>query len=218
MVKPPFGEPISEKTYLEVISILEDNLKILHPFVPFISEEIWQHITQRDISEALIVSKWPAAVPYDGKIIKDFGFASEVISGIRTIRKEKNISFKDSIELAVINHEKSTAQFDPLISKLGNVSHLSYSTKKLEGALTFRVKSNEYFIPISDTIDVAEEIAKVKGELKYIEGFLKSVQGKLRNERFMSGAPDQVIALEKQKEADAIAKIETLKNSLRNLE
>lgn len=218
MVKPPFGEPISEKTYLEVISILEDNLKILHPFVPFISEEIWQNITQRDISEALIVSKWPAAVPYDEKIIKDFGFASEVISGIRTIRKEKNISFKDSIELAVINHEKNTAQFDALISKLGNVSHLSYSTKKLESALTFRVKSNEYFIPISDTIDLAEEIAKVKEELKYIEGFLKSVQGKLRNERFMSGAPDQVIALEKQKEADAIAKIETLKNSLRNLE
>lgn len=218
MVKPPFGEPISEKTYLEVISILEDNLKILHPFVPFISEEIWQNITQRDISEALIVSKWPAAVQYDEKIIKDFGFASEVISGIRTIRKEKNISFKDSIELAVINHEKNTAQFDALISKLGNVSHLSYSTKKLESALTFRVKSNEYFIPISDTIDLAEEIAKVKEELKYIEGFLKSVQGKLRNERFMSGAPDQVIALEKQKEADAIAKIETLKNSLRNLE
>src|SRR5690606_3021722 len=91
MVKPPFGEPIAEETYLKVISIMEENLKILHPFVPFISEEIWQHITGRDISEALIISKWPEEVSYDEEIIKDFAFASEVISGIRTIRKEKNI-------------------------------------------------------------------------------------------------------------------------------
>src|SRR5690554_3923568 len=175
MVKPPFGEPISEKTYLEVISILEDNLKILHPFVPFISEEIWQHITQRDISEALIVSKWPAAVPYDEKIIKDFGFASEVISGIRTIRKEKNISFKDSIELSIINNEGSSEQFDGIISKLGNLSSLNYISDKLEGALTFRVKSNEYFIPIAGAINVEEEITALAQELKYTEGFLKSV-------------------------------------------
>ncbi|QAA80295.1 valine--tRNA ligase [Aequorivita sp. H23M31] len=217
MVKPAFGEPMSETTYLEVISILEDNLKILHPFIPFISEEIWQHITQRDVSEALIVSKWPSPISYDTEIIKNFEFASEVISNIRTIRKEKNISFKDTIQLSVINKEGSSKEFDALISKLGNISHLNYITEKLEGALTFRVKSNEYFVPIAGAINVEEEIATLSQELKYTEGFLRSVQGKLKNERFVAGAPAQVVALEKQKEADALAKIETLKASLNGL-
>ena len=217
-VKPPFGEAISEKTYLEVISLLEDNLKILHPFVPFISEEIWQHITLREISEALIISEWPVSFPPNEKIITDFEFASEVISGIRAIRKEKKISFKDSIRLSVINRENQSSQFDSLLLKLGNVSQLDYVTEKLNGALTFRVKNNEYFIPISESIDVAAEIAKLTEELKYAEGFLKSVQGKLKNERFMSGAPEQVISLEKQKEADALAKIETLRNNLKGFQ
>lgn len=217
MVKPGFGEAMAESTYLEVISILEDNLKILHPFVPFISEEIWQHITQRDISEALIIAKWPKLVPYDENIIRHFEFASEVISGIRTIRKDKNISFKEQIELYVINHEKSSDQFDALISKLGNISEIKYGSEKLPGALTFRAKSNEYFVPIQGTINVEEEIAKLTEELKYTEGFLRSVQGKLKNERFISGAPEQVVILEKQKETDALAKIETIKASLKGL-
>ncbi len=218
MVKPPFGEKISEKTYLEVISVLEDNLKVLHPFVPFISEEIWQHITQRDISEALIISEWPKRKSFDEKIIKDFEFASEVISGIRTIRKEKNISFKDTIQLSVLNNENASKEFDAVIAKLGNVSELNYISEKLNGALTFRAKSNEYFIPTSGVINVEEEITKISEELKYTEGFLRSVQGKLKNERFVSGAPEQVVAMEKQKEADAIAKIETLKASLAGLQ
>ncbi len=217
MVKPAFGEPISERTYKEVISILEDNLVILHPFVPFISEEIWQHITPRKSSEALIIAKWPELVANDEAIIKHFEFASEVISGIRTIRKEKNISFKDSIELSVINHEGSTEEFDALISKLGNISSLNYINEKLDGALTFRVKSNEYFIPIAGAINIEEEIETLTQELKYTEGFLKSVQGKLKNERFVNGAPEQVVALERQKEADALAKIETIKASLKSL-
>ena len=217
MVKPPYGEKIAKKTYEEVISVLEDNLKILHPFVPFISEEIWQHITKRDTSEALIVSEWPKAQPFDEKIIKNFDFASEVISGIRTIRKEKNISFKDTIELSVLNNDNASKDFDAVISKLGNISELNYITEKLDGALTFRAKSNEYFIPIAGAINVEEEIAKLTEELKYTEGFLKSVQGKLKNERFVNGAPEKVVALEKQKEADALAKIETLKASLAGL-
>ena len=217
MVKPPFGEPISEKTYLEIISILEDNLKVLHPFVPFISEEIWQHITQREVSEALIISKWPDAQSYDERLVKDFNFASEAISGIRSVRKEKNISFKDAISLSIINNEGSSKEFDEVISKLGNISNLNYIDSKLDGAITFRVKSSEYFIPVSGVIDVEEEKAKLTEELKYTEGFLRSVQGKLKNERFVSGAPEQVVAIEKQKEADALAKIETLKASLSGL-
>ncbi len=218
MVKPPFGEPISEKTYLEVISLLEDNLKILHPFVPFISEEIWQHITQRDISEALIISKWPELVPFDEQIIAEFEFASEVISGIRTLRKEKNISFKDAIQLSLINHDGTSNKLDVIIAKLGNVSQINYIQEKLAGALTFRVRSNEYFVPIAGAVNVEEEIATLTQELKYTEGFLRSVQGKLKNERFVNGAPEHVVALERRKEADALARIETIKASLKGME
>jgi valyl-tRNA synthetase len=214
MVKPVYEQPISAKTYAEIISIFEENLKVLHPFVPFISEEIWQHIAKRTPNEALIIANWPKAEPFDAQLIKDFDFTSEVISGVRTIRKEKNIAFKDAITLSVVNSETVGDQFDAVISKLGNISEINYTSEKIEGALTFRVKSNEYFVPVSGAINVEEEIAKLTEELKYTEGFLKSVQGKLRNERFVSGAPEKVVAIEKQKEADALAKIEMLKASL----
>jgi valyl-tRNA synthetase len=217
MVKPAYGEPIDGKTYKEVIAILEDNLKILHPFVPFVSEEIWQHISQRSPEEALIVAQWPKMGDFDAKMIRDFEFTAEVISGIRTIRKEKNISFKEQIELSVINNEKSSESFDPIIRKLGNLSELNYVSEALDGALTFRVKSNEYFVPVSGAINVEEEIAKITEELNYTEGFLKSVQKKLSNERFVNNAPEQVVTMERSKEADALAKIETLKASLKSL-
>lgn len=142
----------------------------------------------------------------------------EVVSGIRNIRKEKNISFKDSIEFSVINNENTSSDFDEIIKKLGNINVLEYVSEAVDGALTFRVKSNEYFIPISGAINVEEEIKKLTEELNYTEGFLKSVQKKLSNERFVSGAPEQVVASEKKKEADALAKIETLKASLASLQ
>ncbi len=215
MVKPAYGQPMARSTYKKVIAILENNLKILHPFVPFISEEIWQHISVRNSDEALIISKWPELSDYNGEIIRNFDFAAEVISGIRNIRKEKNISFKDTIELTVVNHDQASVQFDAVIAKLGNISKITYAEEKLEGALTFRVKSNEYFIPVGGAIDVEAEIETLKEELKYTEGFLRSVQGKLKNERFVNNAPEQVVAMERQKEADALAKIETLKSSLK---
>jgi valyl-tRNA synthetase len=218
MVKPGYQQPISSKTYREIILILEDNLKILHPFVPFISEEIWQHITIRKPEEALIVSEWPTGKDYDKQLSTEFDFAAEIISGIRTIRKEKNISFKDMISLSVINNENTSQKFDVVISKLGNVSEINYITEGIDGALTFRVKSNEYFVPISGAINVEEEIEKLSSELAYTENFLKSVQGKLKNERFVKGAPEKVVAIERQKEADAIAKIEMIKTSLANLQ
>lgn len=217
MVKPEYGQPISSKTYSEVISIMEDNLKILHPFVPFVTEEIWQHISKRSPEDALIIASWPKTEGFDAQLIKDFDFNAQVISGVRTIRKEKNISFKKSIVLSVINSEKTTARFDPVIKKLGNISEVKYISEKPEGALSFRVKSNEYFVPVTGSINVEEEIAKLTEELKYNQGFLRSVQNKLKNERFISGAPEKVIAMEKQKEADALAKIETIKASLAGL-
>ena len=217
MVKPAYEAPIDKKTYEAVVAILESNLKILHPFMPFLTEEIWQYLEERTPEQALIVASWPELKPYDSTILEGFEFASDVVSGIRTIRKEKNIAFKNTIDFLVLNNESQTKGFDAIISKLGNISNLTYTSEAVENALSFRIKSNEYFIPANDTIDVAAEISKLEEELKYIEGFLKSVQKKLSNERFVSGAPEQVVASEKKKEADAVAKIETLKASLKNL-
>jgi len=217
MVKPAYQQPIDAKTMKAVIEFLESNLKILHPFMPFLTEEIWQEITERTNEEALIIAEYPKINNVNESLINDFKFTSEVISNIRTIRKDKNIAFKNSIELFVLNNENSNKDLDAIIQKLGNLSSIEYVTEKVDGALSFRVKSNEYFIPMTSDINVEEEKAKIEEELKYIEGFLKSVQKKLSNERFVNNAPEQVIKIERQKEADALAKVETLKTSLSNL-
>ncbi len=217
IVKPPYQQPIDITTYNAVISLLENNLKILHPFMPFLTEEIWQSIAERTSEEALIVSKWPELKPVNETLITEFDFAADVISGIRTIRKEKNIAFKDAIAFSVINNENVANTFDEVIKKLGNLENIEYVKETIDGALTYRVKSNEYFIPMVGAIDVEAEIKKLTDELNYTEGFLKSVQKKLSNERFVNNAPEQVVTSEKKKEADALAKIETLKTSLASL-
>jgi len=217
IVKPAYQAPIDKQTYDSVIAIFEDNLRILHPFMPFLTEELWHKIASRTPQEALIVNHWPKTTPIQTSLLTDFEFAAEVISGIRTIRKEKNIAFKDAISLSVINTEKINSQFDVVIKKLGNISEITQASSAVEGALTFRVKSNQYFIPILGTIDIAQEIQKLKEELKYTQGFLKSVQGKLKNEKFVSGAPQKVVDNERKKEADALAKITTIERSIKNL-
>jgi valyl-tRNA synthetase len=217
IIKPGYQQPIDKATFDKAIELLEANLKLLHPFMPFLTEEIWQYIAERTPEEALIVSDWPTMKNTNTNLISEFDFAAEVISGIRTIRKEKNISFKDVIDLKVINNEKVATTFDAVILKLGNVESLEYVTQAVDGTLTYRVKSNEYFIPIAGNIDVAAEIEKLEAELKYTQGFLRSVQGKLSNEKFVTGAPEQVIANERNKEADALAKIATIEQSLASL-
>ena len=218
MVKPAYGEPIDAKTLESVISLFEDNLKILHPFMPFLTEDIWQYITERTPENALIISRWPALKAVNERLISEFELAQDVVSGIRTIRKDKNISFKETINLSVVNNEKANPTFDSVIAKLSHVETLNYVDGSVDGALTFRVKSNEYFIPVTGAVDIEEEIKKLTEELKYTQGFLKSVQGKLSNERFVNNAPEQVVAVEKKKEADALAKIETIKASLAALQ
>ncbi|WP_341199475.1 valine--tRNA ligase [Croceibacter atlanticus] len=218
MIKPPYGEKIDGTTFKSAVSILENNLKVLHPFVPFISEEIWQNISERSTDEALIISKWPEQYDVNASIIEDFNKVTEVISGIRTIRKEKNISFKDTIEVKVINTEKLSDKYNSIIAKMGNLSSIETVNESVDGALSFRVKSNEYFIPMAGAIDVDAEIEKLKAELDYTEGFLKSVQKKLSNERFVNNAPEQVVAVEKKKQSEAEAKIETIKASLASLQ
>ena len=217
IVKPPYGNPIDIRTYNEVIQLFEDNLKILHPFMPFLSEEIWQHIEKRTPEDALIITSWPELKEANNAIINDFDYAIGVISGIRTVRKEKNIPNKEALELSLINNDGVASDFDDIIQKLGNLTSLNYVNDKVEGAVSFRVKSNEYFIPFGDAINTEEEIGKLEEELKYIEGFLKSVQKKLANERFVNNAPENVVLMERKKEADALAKIETIKESLAGL-
>lgn len=217
MIKPEYQKPIDQKTFKAAMSILENNLKVLHPFMPFLTEDIWQYISERTPQDALMISQWPQETAYDHQLISEFDFASEVISGIRSIRKDKNIPFKDAVQFSVINNEKVNKTFDEVIIKLGNLEEIIYVENAIDGALTFRVKSNEYFIPIVGAIDVEAEIKKLVEELQYTEGFLKSVQKKLTNEGFVAGAPEQVIANERKKEADALAKIETLKASLDSL-
>lgn len=217
MIKPAYQQPIDSITFAKAIEMLESNLKLLHPFMPFLTEEIWQLITERTPEEALIVSTWPELKPFNADLITDFDNITEVISGIRTIRKDKNIPFKDVIELKAINSENLTTYFDSIVTKLGNVSAFEYVSTKVDGALSFRVKSNEYFIPISGNIDVEAEIAKLTEELNYTKGFLKSVEAKLSNEKFVNGAPEKVLNIEKQKQADALAKIATIEQSLAGL-
>jgi valyl-tRNA synthetase len=218
MIKPAYQQPIDRATFNKAIEMLEANLKLLHPFMPFLTEEIWQHIADRTPEQALIIAEYPKMTSFNEKLITDFEFTSEVIAGLRTVRKEKNIAMKDAIDLRIINNEKVSIYFDSVIMKLGNIVSMEYITEKIDGALTYRVKSNEYFIPVSGNIDIAAEIAKLTEELKYTQGFLRSVQGKLSNEKFVGGAPEKVLEIERKKEADALAKIATIEQSLKSLQ
>ncbi|AKA35782.1 Valine--tRNA ligase [Flagellimonas lutaonensis] len=218
IVKPAYQQPIDKKTYEAVIQLFEKNLKLLHPFMPFLTEEVWQHISERTPENALCIADWPKVAEADKNIIKAFDFAAEVIAGVRTIRKEKNIPQKEVLELMELNVEGVSSKMDAIIKKLGNISEIATVTEPVDGALSFRIKSNEYFVPLGVAIDVEAEIKKLTEELDYIRGFLQSVQKKLSNERFVNNAPPQVVELERKKAADAEAKIETLEKSLASLE
>lgn len=217
MIKPAYQQPIDKATFDKAIEMLENNLKLLHPFMPFLTEEIWQYIAERTPEQALIVGEWPFAKSYNEKLITDFDFTIEVISGIRTIRKDKNIPMKEAIDLKVVNNDKTSTYFDSVIMKLGNITSLEYVSDKVDGALSYRVKSNEYFIPITGNIDVEAEIAKLTEELTYNIGFLEKVQVKLSNEKFVANAKPEIIEIERKKEADALAKIATIEQSIASL-
>ncbi len=218
MIKPSYGEGISSETYKESISIFEDILKLLHPFMPFLSEEIWHIIGDRGGKEdALVVAPWPAARAIDNEILNDFEYFSQLVSALRNVRKENNISFKEELELKVKQNESVTSRFAPVITKMCNLSSMEEVSEKVGQSYSFLVKSNEYFIPMSGDVDVAKEAEKIKEELEYTRGFLNSVMKKLSNERFVSGAPEQVVASEKKKQADAEAKIKVLEEKLESM-
>jgi len=214
MVKPSYGSPIDSTTYAKTIEQLEKILKLLHPFMPFLTEEIWHLIDDR--KEDIIVAHWPIAGDVNEQILADFENITEVVAGIRTIRKEQNIANKEQLELLVIENQKSKTNLDAIVAKLGNLSTINTTNEKPNGAFSFMVKSNEYFIPLGEKIDLAAEIEKLQKELDYTKGFLKSVEEKLGNDRFVNNAPEQVVVNEKNKMADAKAKIEILATKIKD--
>ncbi len=212
IVKPNYGSPIDSITYVETIKQLEKILKLLHPFMPFLSEEIWHLIKNRE--DDIIVANWPEDGKIDNILLDEFEEISEVISGIRTIRKEQNIPNKDPLALEVIKHQNQSNNMDAIIAKLGNLSNIKTIHEKPSSAFSFMVRSNEFFIPVRDTIDIAAEIEKLQKELNYNKGFLKSVENKLKNERFINNAPEQVVSNEKKKMSDAKSKIKILTSKI----
>ena len=214
IIKPKYGEPIDKKTYLDCINYLEKILKLLHPFMPFLSEEIWHLISNRKEGEDIIVSSWPDSKNIDKKILEEFGTATEIIVGIRNIRKEYNISTKEQLELKTISNNGDNNRMTDVIIKLGGLISYEKITKKPSNSYSFMIKSNEFFIPINDNIDLLSEITKLEKDLDYNSGFLKSVQNKLNNKNFVKNAPINVVENEKNKMKDAKEKIHILKNKI----
>ncbi len=214
MIKPGYQHPIDRKTLETTKSFFEDILKLAHPFTPFIAEELWHLISKRAEGEDMIVAQWPEVTHTDSEVLTQFGRATDVITNIRNIRKKNNISNKVKMDLFIKKNKELDASFDSVLLKMGNLSQLEYVNDKIENSNTFIVDGNEYFVPFGDTIDIEAEREKLTEELNYAEGFLKSVQKKLQNERFVSGAPEQVVAIERKKESDAMDKIAILREKV----
>ncbi len=217
-IKPAYGCPVDIDTYNSSVAILERLMQLLHPFMPFITEEIWQLLKERKEGESIMISIMPETEKTDSSIIEKFELTKEVITNIRSIRKDKNIPFKDSLELKIKANDNSYDKyFEPVVSKLANIESIEPTDEEIKAAMSFIVKAVEYYIPVGDKIDVKEEIKKLEEELKYTEGFLKSVSKKLSNERFVNSAPEKVVETERKKQADAEAKIKVLKERIANL-
>ena len=218
MVKPAYQQPIDGKTYEELIDIFDDILRFLHPFMPFVSEEIWQLLKERKQGESIMISAWPKSTGYDEDMISRFEDVKEAIAGMRTIRTKNNIPNKDQIELAVIPGDKGYAsEFNAVLVKMGNLSAMNEVSEEVKLAASFLVKSTTFYVPLGATIDVEEELKKLQAELDYTKGFLASVMKKLSNERFVSSAPEAVVATERAKQADAEAKIKVLEDQIAGL-
>ena len=213
MVKPAYGQPIDKVTYEKTLAFFETLLKLLHPFMPFITEELWQHIYDRQPGESIMTQTLVKDMPYNEALIAQFEAVKEVISGIRTIRLQKNIAQKEALALEVTG-ENPVAGFGSVIAKLCNLSEIKQVETKSEGAAAFMVGTTEYAVPLGNLINVEEELKKLEADLKYQEGFLQSVMKKLSNEKFVSKAPASVIEMERKKQADAETKIAALKESI----
>jgi valyl-tRNA synthetase len=218
MVKAPQGQGIDPVTYAATIQFFEHLMLMLHPFMPFITEEIWHAIAERKDGDDIIIAQQPKAQAVDAQILKQMEFTQEVINNVRKVRSDKNIAFRDAIKLVVVEKNgNANKDFDCVIAKLCNVSEIDYVAEAPAGAFGFIVGSTEFFVPLTDSVDVEAEIKKLEEELKYAQGFLKSVEAKLSNERFVNGAPAAVVDKERKKKADAEAKIAVIEQQLAGL-
>ncbi|HPE18576.1 MAG TPA: valine--tRNA ligase [Tenuifilaceae bacterium] len=217
MVKPAYQQPIDGVTYKAVLEIFDKLLAILHPFMPFITEELWHHLYPRKEGESIMVCQMPKAESIDTQLLEKVELMKEVVAGVRNLRQEKNIPNKDALSLMVKSEEKFGEGIESVIVKLAGLDLLSYVEDKVDGAGSFLVKSTEFFIPLDGFVNPEEEIKKITEELNYTKGFLQSVQKKLSNERFVNGAPAQVVEVERKKQADSEAKIKVLEERLKEL-
>lgn len=213
MIKPAYGQPINRKVYEATIGFFDNLLHLLHPFMPFITEELWQHLCDRTDGESLMVSPLSMSALVDEDIIREFEVVKEVISNIRSIRLQKNIAQKETLELQVIG-ENPVVAFNAVIMKMCNLSSINIVENKADGAASFMVGTTEYAVPLGNMIDVEAEIARMEAELKHKEGFLQGVLKKLGNEKFVNNAPAAVLEMERKKQADAESIIKSLKESI----
>ena len=217
ILKPNYGEKIDKESKTELIKLLEKNLKILHPFMPFLTEEIYHNIPHTNTSDALTISSWPANEKYFSSIVDEFEITKEIISNIRNYRKEKNISFKTSLDLYYLPNGNNLSNIE-IIKKIAIIDKLEESTKeKFDVVTSFLIKKFEFFIPLEEGFDKDKEINKLTKELDYYRSFLKSVEIKLKNENFVKNAPKNIIEKEKQKIKDSKQKIESIIKSIDEL-
>ena len=214
IVKPAYGCPADKTTIEQTKRFFEELMLVLHPFMPFVTEEIWQDLAARAAGESIMVSPMPKAEEVDETLLSRFALLQEAVSAIRNIRKQKNIPQKEAIELKVVLDENYPSEAEAVLVKMGNLSAITPVTEKNPTDAGFIVKTTQYFIPMGDNVNIEEEIAKLEKDLAYYEGFLTSVMKKLSNERFVSSAPAQVVANERAKQADAEAKIAAIKEQL----
>lgn len=215
LIKPAYQKPIDKASYEKTLSFFDTMVKLLHPFMPFITEEIWQLIEDRKDGKSLMVEKMPKAESYNEEIIEAFESVKEIISGVRNIRNENNIAQKESLSLKIKGDYQR--QYDSCIVKMANLSDIQTTDTKIESAVTFMVKSAEFYIELGDLVDVEEELKKLNEELAYNKGFLNSVMKKLSNERFVNNAPEKVVNIEKKKKEDAEIKIKVLEERIAGL-
>ena len=218
IVKPEFGKPIDEATYHTTVTYFEKLLKVLHPFMPFITEELWHELNERKEKECIIVEAYPKAATFNQKIIEEGTFAFEVVTQIRNLRNAKGISPKEEFKLIAKSESKKTIEeFSSVIQKLSNLSELTYTKEKVVGASSFLVGTMEFYVPMDGKVDKEKDREQILKDIEYQKGFLVSVDKKLSNEKFVNSAPPQVIEVERKKKADAEAKIKSLEESLKNL-
>ena len=215
IVKPAYGSPIDATTYNQTLSFFETLLKMLHPFMPFITEELWQHIFDRNEGESIMRAELKLDVPSDddNAVVNDIESVKQIVGGVRTVRNQKNIPNKDALVLQVVGQNNFEA-YASVISKMANLSAINVVAEKDATASAFMVGTDEFAVPLGDMIDVEAEIAKQEAQLKHLEGFLAGVKKKLSNEKFVAHAPEAVVAMERKKQSDSEEKIAALKESL----